>query len=83
MISRWRGRLWDILGDRDALNAILTRSAGSPAWTVDDFFATGSSIWDGRPARWPGICRGRVSCATGRSLHPAPEDEYSGKIYTA
>ncbi len=26
---------------------------------------------------------GRASCATGRSLHPAPEDEYSGKIYSA
>jgi hypothetical protein len=45
----------------------------------------GSSIWDGPPARAIGICLAsdRVSCATGRNLHPGPEREYSGKIYSA
>jgi SAM-dependent methyltransferase len=43
VIWRWHGKTWDVLGERNALNAILTRSAGQPVWSLDDFFATGEA----------------------------------------
>mgnify|MGYP006087795903 CR=1 FL=1 len=35
------GYQWNVLGERDALGAVLTRSNASPEWNEHDFFQTG------------------------------------------
>ena len=40
------GYQWNTLGERDALGAVLTRSAAAPGWDVSDFFETGRADVD-------------------------------------